>query len=73
MGRSYTKAAGQHRLNQLRKLEEALRLAKRAVGFMCRCEAHQGYTWSSVTNEWSKDIRRRGRKLKKQIEQALKA
>ena len=28
MSRMYSKVAGQHRLNQLRKLKEALRLAK---------------------------------------------
>ena len=51
---------------------EAFGLAMKAVNFMCRCEAYQGYTWSSCTNEWSKGVRRRGRKLKKQIEQAQK-
>lgn len=52
------------------QLQKALQLAKRAVGFMCKCKASQGYTWSSVTDDWSANIRRRGRKLRKEIKEA---
>lgn len=51
--------------------KKALKIAMKAVNFMCRCNAAQGYTWSSSTDEWSRGVRRRGKKYKKEIKQAL--
>lgn len=52
--------------------KEALKLAMKAINFMCCCKAPSSLSYCSVTHWWSVDVRERGRKLKKQIEKALK-